>query len=354
MQRVREAAPLAKILLIDADTARCQALRAQLGDSQVDAVADIAAAAKAIETETFAIVMLDARQVDLTAQVESLRAAAGDDAYFIALTVPGDDWESGYCAGLDGYLERNCSERELRARIEAGLNTVGLRQLLREARAALADNRALAEAVDGKSQLLARLQAELARTRRYRRSCSVLVVGVAAAKGTIMTVADQEALTQTLRGVIRMDVDTPVLYVADPAMVRFGIVLPETGPAEVAVVRSRIRSTLLHFLRSNAGAQVPIGGDRLSIGAASADPATFKASLRAQDLLDVAEQCLDCMCSGGASRLHAVRNSVVSQVAIPCRYGYAVADHCLELQVQRQEQKQHKPAAAPKSARGPG
>jgi hypothetical protein len=37
------------------------------------------------------------------------------------------------------------------------------------------------------------------------------------------------------------------------------------------------------------------------------------------------------MATLGAQRLAAVQASVVNQVAIPCRHGYAVADHCLEI-----------------------
>jgi hypothetical protein len=69
----------------------------------------------------------------------------------------------------------------------------------------------------------------------------------------------------------------------------------------------------------------------VSVGAASVDPSSERLDLTAAELLAAAENCRRCMASCGARRLAAVQSSVVSQVAIPCRHGYAVADHCLEL-----------------------
>jgi hypothetical protein len=136
------------------------------------------------------------------------------------------------------------------------------------------------------------------------------------------------AFMQALQGVIRIDIDTVVLYESSERHVQFGVVLPETGPAEIAVIRSRVRAALLQCIREQP-AMIDVFD--VSVGAASVDPSIDRPALTAEELLTAADLCRRCMSSCGARRLAAVQASVVSQVAIPCRYGYAVADHCLEL-----------------------
>jgi GGDEF domain-containing protein len=129
-----------------------------------------------------------------------------------------------------------------------------------------------------------------------------------------------------LQGVIRIEVDAVVQYETTDKHVQFAIVLPETGPAEISTIRSRVRAALLQCLREHSANSFEV-----SVGAASVDPSIDRPALTAGELLEAAENCRRCMASCGARRLAAVQSSVISQVAIPCRAGYAVADHCLEL-----------------------
>jgi hypothetical protein len=136
------------------------------------------------------------------------------------------------------------------------------------------------------------------------------------------------AFMQALQGVIRIEIDTVVLYESSDRHAQFAIVLPETGPAEIAIIRSRVRAALTQSIRER---RAMVDAYEVSVGAASVDPTIDRPALTADELLAAAELCRRCMSSCGARRLAAVQASVVSQVAIPCRYGYAVADHCLEL-----------------------
>jgi hypothetical protein len=230
------------------------------------------------------------------------------------------------------------------ARIRAGFHTVELRRSLRQTRAALIGSKLAADNNDARAQLLSRLQTEIARARRYRRPCSLLMLGVQinrapnAKADLVVTPELHEALTQAVRGVIRIDIDWAGpfedLESGAKATLGFAIVLPETGPPEAITVRSRICSALEQRMRELVGGDAHL---ELSVGAASVDPTGDNTQLTADSLLATAGRCRRCMSDRGASRLHAVQASVSNRVAIPCRQGYAVADHCLELQQRKAE-----------------
>lgn len=352
--RAREHGIPAKILLVDDDELELSLMadRLRAVGYEIAIAHNGEEALRTLDEQWFPLILADWHMpvMDGLQLIEQIRLRGGSDSYFIMLSgrASSEDFERGYSAGVDDYLSKKWPDADLLARIEAGLNTVALRRSLREARAALAESQT-AHWLDAKTQspdagqgepdarteLLNRLQVEIARARRYRRSCSVLVLGVGApavsnANSAAATIDAnlQEAFMNVLKGGIRLDVDFVVLYESNNRQMQFAVVLPETGPAEVATIRSRIRAALARYMRDNAAMSDAFD---LSIGAASADPAINKANLKAAELLDAAEHCRDCMATCGARRLAAVQTSVINQVAIPCRYGYAVADHCLEL-----------------------
>jgi len=346
--RAREQGLPAKVLLVDDDDLELLLMGDRLSASgfQVTVAANGEEALSILERQWFPVILADWQMpvMDGIQLIEKLRARGGDESFFIMLSAraTSEDCERGYCAGVDDYLSKKSADTEIIARIEAGLNTVALRRSLRQSRAALAIAQSQPErpSGDAKAQLVTRLQSEMARARRYRRSCSVLLLGVYPLSAIVTTdssrireagtITDSVQLDflQALQGAIRTDVDTVMLYESSDQHMQFAIVLPETGPAEVSIIRSRVRAALLQRIREHA---TMFEAFDVSVGAASVDPSIDSAELMASELLAVAENCRRCMASCGLHRLTAVQSSVVSQVAIPCRYGYAVADHCLEL-----------------------
>jgi hypothetical protein len=101
-----------------------------------------------------------------------------------------------------------------------------------------------------------------------------------------------------------------------------------------------MRAALLQTIRDQVAM---VDAFDVSVGAASVDPSSDRVGLTAAELLAAAENCRRCMASDGARRLAAVQSSVVSQVAIPCRHGYAVADHCLELNHRYADENKERP-----------
>jgi len=334
-----------KILVVDDDELELSLMADRLSAAgfEVTTTSNGAAALQLLDAQWFPIVLTDWQMPVMNGiqLIERLRERGGDDSYFIMLSVRAsrEDFERGYAAGVDDYLSKKSPDAELMARIRAGLHTVELRRSLRQTRAALLSSKLAGETGDARAQLLARLQTEIARARRYRRPCSLLMLGMqidplpGAVHEWRATPELRAALLQAVRGVIRVDIDwadaddTDVEGNAKQSF-GFAIILPETGPGETIIVRTRIRSALLQRMRELIGGEASL---KLNVGAASIDPGIDNPQLTAEALLASAGRCRRCMSDHGASRLHAVQASVANKVAIPCRQGYAVADHCLEV-----------------------
>ncbi|HYM33844.1 MAG TPA: response regulator [Steroidobacteraceae bacterium] len=340
-----ELATPAKILVVDDDELELSLMsdRLKVAGYQVVTAQDGAAALHLLDEQWFPIVLCDWQMPVMNGiqLIERLRERGGDDSYFIMLSVRAsrEDFERGYAAGVDDYLSKKSPDPELMARIRAGLHTVELRRSLRQTRATLLSSKMASEGSNPRAQLLSRLQLEIARARRYRRPCSLLMLGLQIEPAPKVvhewraTPELRAALLQAVRGVIRVDIDWADAddfdLDGDPKRsLGFAIVLPETGPAEAIIVRTRIRGALLQSMRELIGAEAQL---KLNVGAASIDPTIDNPQLTPEAMLASAGRCRRCMSDRGASRLHAVQASVANKVSIPCRQGYAVADHCLEL-----------------------
>ncbi len=339
-----------KILVVDDDELELSLMADRLTAAGFEVVTaqNGEAALRLLEEQWFPLVLTDWQMpvMDGIQLIERLRDRGGDDSYFIMLSVRAtrEDFERGYGAGVDDYLSKKSPDAELISRIRAGFHTVELRRSLRQTRAALIGSKLAGDGEDGRTQLLSRLQTEIARARRYRRPCSLLMLGVQinrapqAKQDLVITPQLHEALMEAVRGVIRIDIDWAGPYEDSDTIGRqtlgFAIVLPETGPREVIAVRSRIRGALQQRMRELVGGEAHL---ELGVGAASVDPTSDNSELTAESLLATAGRCQRCMSDRGVSRLHAVQASVANKVAIPCRQGYAVADHCLELQQRNAE-----------------
>jgi len=350
-------------LLIDTDESVLASLNSRLANAGFEVVCARSAqeALELADRDWFPVILCAGQMPTQTSIMDGLSFAAklrereGDASYIILMfdQVSTDELERGYASGVDDYLSTRAADAEVLSRISAGLNTAMLRRELRKSQALLAESQAQ-RAPDDKEQLAVRLRSEIARARRYRRSISVLLLGVhpiateqrgALKANTGKRAIDPQAGAQfvrTLQGVIRIEIDTVLVYAQSERQLEFAIVLPETGPAEVSKIRSRVRAALEMRLREHP---TMAGAYNVSVGAASTD-ATSTRPLSAEEFMAAAEDCRRCMASCGARRLAAVQTSVMNQVAIPCRYGYAVADHCLEIDQRYGEDQQAERAKA--------
>lgn len=351
-KRVNDPDAPRRVLLIEANASVLSALSARLAQAGFDVTpASNGREALDLADRDWFPVVLCARELpvmDGLTFAASLREREGDASYIIltfdvvADGVAAADLKRGFESGIDDYLSTSAADAEVYSRVAAGLNTAALRRELRKSQALLAESQAQ-RVSDDMEELATRLRSEIARARRYRRSISVLVLGVhpiateqrGAKQSAVQSGARRNAIdpqvgaqfVRALQGVIRIEIDTVLLYSQGEQHLQFAIVLPETGPAEVSKIRSRVRAALELRLREHPGLA---GAYDVSVGAASTDASSTRA-LSSDEFLAAAEDCRRCMASCGARRLAAVQTSVMNQVAIPCRFGYAVADHCLEI-----------------------
>jgi CheY-like chemotaxis protein len=143
LRTLGEAMPLA-VLVVDDDELE----RALIGDRLAQRGIRVAEAANGVEalerlrTEEIPVVVVDWHMpvMDGIEFTEKFRAESPGDTYVIMLTSRREDYdfERGYRAGVDDYLNKSVREPELLARIHTGLHTHSLRVQLREARAELA------------------------------------------------------------------------------------------------------------------------------------------------------------------------------------------------------------------------
>ena len=329
-----------KILLVDDDDLELELMAERLVSAgfEVTRAKNGQEALSILEQQWFPVVLTDWRMplMDGMALTEQLRARGHDEIYIIMLSGRDDGaaYEQGYFAGVDDYLSKQLPDPELLSRIEAGFRTLTLRRSLKQARAALEES-STTDAHSGAystAHLIKQLNSEIKRSQRYNRNLSVLVLQLQGARdnstarpnGGILAPGLLHYLVDVLRNCIRQHIDWIGRYQGGADHDSFAIILPETGPAEVALVRQRLRATI-EKMRSDQGSEAL--GIGFAMGAASLNPQGGNSVLDANTILRVAQLC--CQCSEAPeNHLRAVQASVEAGVLIPCRLGYAISPYC--------------------------
>jgi hypothetical protein len=172
-------------------------------------------------------------------------------------------------------------------------------------------------------ELMPGLLAAVKHAELQARPLSVLVLSIEAPAD--LDIADPLAWTLDAVGrSIRRHKDWLSMWTSSPGTTSVAVVLPDTGPRQVAAVRRRLREIL-------RGAQERNSGLHFSLGAASLDQVMIDRQVEVGELLTVAERCRQCALTSGACHLQAVRSSVANGVALSCRHGYAAAELCAEV-----------------------
>ena len=142
MKALTQAAPLS-ILVVDDDEITLTLIGDQLEARGFDVVraSNGQEALALIEKRYFPVLLIDWQMplMDGIELAERVRAQGMDEIYIVMLTMRYGrfDYERGYGAGIDDYLDKRLPDIELHARITAAFHTAGLRRALKETRAAL-------------------------------------------------------------------------------------------------------------------------------------------------------------------------------------------------------------------------
>lgn len=336
-----------RILLVDDDELERELMADRLSSVgfQVTGAGDGREALEIFGHQWFPLVLTDWNMplMDGIALTEQLRAKARDETYIIMLSGRDDGaaYERGYFAGVDDYLSKRLPDPELLARIESGFNTLALRRSLKQAKVALenTDIRQDESGAYSAQHLTNQLRAEIARSTRYKRNLSVLIlrlqpgatVGTVTAQGRSETpLATLQTIVSGLNGALRQHADWLARYTASDAGDSFAVVLPETSLSDVNVVRQRLQAlvnrTLLDQRKGQPATAWPI---TVLVGAASLDIEAERGRPMPSpaELLRVADLSAQCAL-GPEHHLRAVQASVEHGLLIPCRLGYAVTSGC--------------------------
>jgi CheY-like chemotaxis protein len=222
---------------------------------EVASAADGEAALTLFARQWFPVLITDREMpvMDGIEFVHRVRAFAVAPAYIIMLTESNDsqEYETGYCAGVDHFLSKQSYESELAGRVATGLVAIQRRQTTGAARS---DDLVVVDLASGAHtarHLVGRLHAEIALASRHNRTLTVLSVCVeatAAGSGDSAAVnlaAASAALLTAIQDSVRPRLDWIARLPAAPNVYRLAIVMPETG-ADVTAVEQGIRNTFVH------------------------------------------------------------------------------------------------------------
>lgn len=272
-----------KLLVVDDDELELALMADRLTavGLQVVTASNGAEALSVLGKEWFPVVLTDWRMpvMDGMELIESLRKQGGEEIYIIMLSAQAtaEDIERGYFNGVDDYLSKKSPDAELLARIEAAFNTVILRRSLRQVRTALAAALQVnSEALGSEAQrsTIMRLQAEMARAKRYHRLLSLVLVRgrTLPEPGRVEALPVDpnlwRALTKTFGVAIRIQIDWVGELDPVDGVSSLVVVLPETGGESMSVIQRRL---MVNLMRVVAGAQAGDARLQFDLGSVSLD-----------------------------------------------------------------------------------
>lgn len=196
--------------------------------------------------------------------VQRLRAIAVAPAYVIMLTalVDSQDYERGYCAGVDHYVPKKGYETQLAAKVAAGFNAIKRRQMTTAGSGTGPVVVDLGTGAHTARHLVGRLGAEMAHATSQGHELMVVSVAVelpSAANGH----AIHDTLLKAVLGALRSGLDWVARLPAEQNSARFSVIMPQAGQSEASALEQGVRNIFLSAPRSSAFASA-----RVTFGAA--------------------------------------------------------------------------------------
>ncbi|MBL8270849.1 response regulator [Steroidobacter sp.] len=200
--------------------------------------------------------------------VQRLRAIAVAPAYVIMLTtlVDSQDYERGYCAGVDHYVPKKGFEAQLTAKVGAGFNAIKRRQMTATGSGSGPIVIDLSSGAHTARHLVGRLGAEMAHATAQTHQLTVVSVAVelpATSPTSSQTIHD--ALLQAILGALRSGLDWVARLPAEQNTARFSIIMPQASEIEAGAFEQGVRNIFSSAPRSSAlaTARVTFGATEL-------------------------------------------------------------------------------------------
>lgn len=262
-----------RVLVVDDDELIRESLSTLLksADFEVTLACDGAEALTLQGRQHYPVVVTDRAMpvIDGIEFVQRLRAIEVSPTYIIMLTVSTDaqDFERGYCAGVDHYIAKKGYEAGLAAKVNAGLISLRRRHFGSISQGDEPVTVDLESGAHTARHLVGRLHAEIAHTARVKKPLSVMSVCIESAaasrSGSAALSVASEALLRSVYSSVRPKLDWVARLPAANNSCRLAVVMPAAAGNEVAAVETSIRNA---FVRS---ADEPAMRDiKLTMGAA--------------------------------------------------------------------------------------
>ena len=196
--------------------------------------------------------------------VQRLRAIAVAPAYVIMLTalVDSQDYERGYCAGVDHYVPKKGYEAQLAAKVGAGFNAIKRRQMTTAGSGTGPIVVDLSTGAHTARHLVGRLGAEMAHATAQGHELTVVSVAVELPSAS-SSHAIHDALLQAVLGALRSGLDWVARLPAEQNGARFSVIMPQAGQSEANALEQGVRNIFLSAPRSSA-----LASARVTFGAA--------------------------------------------------------------------------------------
>lgn len=199
--------------------------------------------------------------------VQRLRAIAVAPAYVIMLTalVDSQDYERGYCAGVDHYVPKKGYEAQLAAKVSAGFNAIKRRQMTAAGSGTGPVIVDLSTGAHTARHLVGRLGAEMTHATSEGHELMVVSVAVELPSGSAANSHTiHNALLQAVLGALRSGLDWVARLPAEHGAARFSVIMPQAGQSEASALEQGVRNIFLSAPRSSA-----LASARVTFGSAA-------------------------------------------------------------------------------------
>lgn len=186
--------------------------------------------------------------------VQRLRAIAMAPTYVIMLTshVDSQDYERGYCAGVDHYVPKKVLEAQLATKVGAGFSAIKRRQMTSAGSGAGPAVVDLSTGAHTARHLIGRLGAEMAHAASQNHELTVVSVAIELPPAAANNQTIQDALLQTILGALRSGLDWVARLPAEASFGRFSVILPQAGQTEASAFEQGVRNIFSSAPHSSA------------------------------------------------------------------------------------------------------
>jgi hypothetical protein len=210
-----------------------------------------------------------------------------------------EDYERGYCAGVDHFLPKQGFESQLLAKVSAAFTAIRRRQQTGTTGGRGPVTVDLDSGAHTARHLIGRLNAEMAHAARSAHSLTLLSVCLEGADSAVSSTVSA-ALLQAVYDAARPRLDWIARLPAPPNACRLAVIMPQAGESEASALQQAVRNVFV-LGRGNA---------RLSFGFAALKGAEVQTAV---ELLSEAERRR----RGGDARAHADLRAVQGEVGAP-------------------------------------